>query len=626
MRKIMQVFLTVCACTVLFTVLCRAQDTVLLSPDADCPIVVSAEATAQERSAAETLRKTLSQITGREQRVRTDDAKTAAAIAVGNTVYTPADASALPDGGWRIVQTGDTLCICGTGTRGLLGGVYAFLRDFCGCRWYAPEEVVIPTSDTISVPQNVDVTYTPRFEYAFTDWRTMCDDGIAVPNGLTGNGCYINGFCHTLSTRYCSREKYFDEHPEYFALHDGKRSPNQLCLTNPDTLRIVTEEVFDVLQSGLYDPDADLQIISLTQDDNGDYCECDACKALDDANGSHAGSNVTFANAVADAVKAAGYDNVAIDTFAYQYTRKTPTAVVPRDNVIIRLCSIECCFCHTLDDDRCKENRDFMRDLADWGRICDRIYIWDYTTNYWETNCIYPDFGVLQKNMQIFCENGVRGVFEEGEPSMDDNAEFGELRAYLLACLLRNPYTDYDAEMRAFLDAYYGEGGDALYRFIHRTMEKAGASYLQHLGTFPDSTKTLTRFTERDVAACDALWREAGEKTRGTAYYDRVERSEICWRYWKCSNRRGEFSFLRSTLYTRMRDREALYNDMRRMGVAYINHTRRERQLTDCMSLVLLRRPGKWCALYEEKYWDALEPFVLRLYGVLGTLNGGSGV
>ena len=626
MKRRLQVFLTACVCAVLFTFVCHAQDKVLLSPDADRPIVVSDEATQQERYAAEVLCKTLSQITGREQSVRTDNIKTVASIAVGSTVYTPSDAPALQDGGYRIVFSGDTLCIFGEGERGTLNGVYAFLRDWCGCRWYAPEEIVIPQAQTVSVPQTVDVTYAPYFEYAVTDWRSMGDPAVAEANGQTGNGCYINGFCHTLATRYCARDKYFDAHPEYFALHDGKRSPNQLCLTCPETRRIVTAEVLDVLQSGRYDPDADLQILSLTQDDNGDYCECPACKALDDANGSHAGSNIDFANAIADAVKAAGYDNVAIDTFAYQYTRKTPTAIVPRDNVIVRLCSIECCFCHTLDDPKCKENRDFMQDLRDWGKICDRIYIWDYTTNYWETNCLYPDFGVLQRNMQIFCENNAKGVFEEGETSMDDNAEFGELRAYLIACLMRDPYTDYDAQMREFLRAYYGEGADALYRFLQKTIEKAGASYLRHLGTFPDSTITLTRFTERDVAQCDALWREAGEKTQGTAYHARVQRSELCWRYWKCSNRRGEFSLLRSTVYTRMRDRQALYDDLRSAGISYINHTRRERQLTECMSLVLLRRPGKWCGLYEENYWDALEPFVLRLYRFMGAMHGGDRV
>ena len=627
MKKTLQLVLAFCVCAALCTFLCAAEDRVILSPGTDCAIVVSAESTAQDRAAAETLQRYLAQITGKDLPVRTDDTpQTGSEIAVGETNRAAFDASELPNGGYRLAFSGDTLCILGAGERGALNGVYAFLREYCGCRWYAPEEIVIPKTHTLSVPQTLDVTYTPYFEYTYTDWFNSADREYLLATGQTGNASYIYGFCHTLSTLYCARDKYFDEHPEYFALHDGQRSPNQLCLTNPETLRIVTQEVLDVLHSSRYDPDADLQILSLTQDDNSDYCECDACKALDEANGSHAGSNLTFANAVADAVREAGYDNVAIDTFAYRYTRTPPKQVVPRDNVIVRLCSIECCFCHTLDDEKCRENRAFMQDLRDWGRICRRIYIWDYTNNYWEYNCIYPDFGVLQRNVQLFYENGAKGIFEEGNGTPGLDAEFGALRCYLLAQLMQNPYLDYDTQMQSFLRGFYGEGGDALYRFLIRTMEKAGASYVKHLGTFPDSTDTLTRFTERDVAACDALWHQAKEKTKDTAYYDRVERSELCWRYWKCSNRKGEYSFLRSTLYTRMREREALYNDLKRFGVTLINNTRRDRQLTECMSLVLLRRPGKWCRLYEETYWDAIEPAVLRLYRLLGALHGGGNV
>ena len=76
--------------------------------------------------------------------------------------------------------------------------------------------------------------------------------------------------CHTLSTVFCAADKYYESHPEYFALHNGDRVPSQLCLTNDKVYDIVLEEVFDVLRSEKYDPNADLQIISLSQADNMD--------------------------------------------------------------------------------------------------------------------------------------------------------------------------------------------------------------------------------------------------------------------------------------------------------------------------------------------------------------------
>ncbi len=580
---------------------------------APCRIALAQGATEQDRAAAGLLQRYLTQVLPAAPVL--EPAAADADFVVGGFDAAPEEQ---PAGSYRITrQNGGAVSIQGAGSMGVQNGVYAFLRDYCGCRWYA-DEFVVPQAEALTLPQTINDSYAPYFEYAYTDWFPSRDAEFRAATGQTGNGCYIAGFCHTLATRYCARDKYFEAHPEYFALHGGKRVPDQLCLTNPDVLRIVTEEVMDVLRSSRYDPNADLQIISITQDDNQNYCECDECKALDEANGSHAGTNLTFANAIADAVKAAGYGNVAIDTFAYEYTRRTPAAVVPRDNVIVRLCSIECCFCHTLDDAKCAENREFMRDLSDWGKICDRIYIWDYTNNYFEYQCLYPDFGVLQRNAQIFYENGAKGLFEEGSSAKDMNTEFGELRGYLLARLMQNPYLDYDAEMRGFLNAFYGDGGEAVYRFLQRTVEKAGASYKKALAVFPNSTDILPAFTAEDVAYSDACWREAKEKTQGTRFFDRVERSELSWRFWKCSNFKGEFSRLHSTLYMRMRGRRALYDDLRRAGVTRLNDTRPKRTLTESMSLVLLRRPGKWCELYEETYWDALEPLVLAYYNLCG--------
>ncbi|MBQ9552784.1 MAG: DUF4838 domain-containing protein [Clostridia bacterium] len=581
-------------------------------------IALAEDAAEPEQKAAETLRQVLAQMLPEEPTVGSDAAN--ADFVIGTLADQPA-------GSYRVTrQNGGAVTVLGSGAMGAQNGVYAFLRDYCGCRWFAADERVVPQVDALDLPAEIDDKYSPFFEYSYTDWFSSRDTEFRQATGQTGNGCYIYGFCHTLATRFCARDTYFEEHPEYFALRDGKRVSDQLCLTNPDVLRIVTEEVMDVLHSSRYDPDADLQIISITQDDNQNYCECDACKALDEANGSHAGTNLTFANAVADAVKAAGYDNVAIDTFAYEYTRRTPTAVVPRDNVIVRLCSIECCFCHTLDDEKCEKNVEFMRDLSDWGKICDRIYIWDYTNNYYEYQCLYPDFGVLQRNVQIFYENNAKGLFEEGSSSRDMNTEFGELRGYLLARLMQDPYLDYDAEMRDFLNAYYGDGGDAVCRFLLRTVEKAGASYKKALAVFPNSTDILPAFTAEDVAYCDECWQEAKEKTQGTRFYERVERSELSWRFWKCSNFKGEFSRLHSTLYQRMRGRKALYDDLKRHGVTRINDTRPRRTITESMTLVLLRRPGKWCELYEEKYWDAIEPAVLAYYNLCGKIYDKLGI
>ena len=135
---------------------------------------------------------------------------------------------------------------------------------------------------------------------------------------------------------------------------------------------------------------------------------------IDQEEGSHAGALIRFVNAVANEI-AKDYPEVIIDTLAYTYSRSAPKTK-PAPNVVVRLCSIECCFSHPLSE--CVQNTDkhkpFQEDMKDWAKLTNRIYIWDYTTNFSHYMNPMPNLHVLQKNIQFFVENGVTGLFEQG--------------------------------------------------------------------------------------------------------------------------------------------------------------------------------------------------------------------
>lgn len=633
MKKIISIIL---AAAVIFSCLAVAvsaqeKETVIVGGDYDTAIVLSDSATAQDRYAAKTLQKYIAQITGKTLKITNSVPESIQAICIRSH---EADNSKA-DGSYTIENGGGDLFITGYGMRGAIYGVFGFLEKYCGCKWYTKDIISVPKSDTISVPSGVEYEYAPYFECTDTDWVSPRNPEYSLAHGLNcstyrvlspeqgGNVCYITPFCHTLTSTFCSADKYFNEHPEYFALRKGKRVPDQLCLTNPDVLKIVTDEVFQIIKAN-HDPSQAVQIVSLTQADNQNYCTCDKCAALDKTNGSQSGTMVTFANAVAKEVKAAGYDNIAIDTFAYQYTRHTPTKVVPDDNVIIRICSIECCFGHALDDPKCKENVQFMKDLVNWGKICNRIYVWDYATNYSYTTNIFPNFGVLQRNMQVFYENNAKGMYVEGNYYMNRcDGEFGELRSYLISKLMQDPYMDYDAEMNGFLEAFYGASWKNIREFLDITTKRA-ANGVNHLSISQKPEQSLPGITAKEIKRCDELWKNAEAMAENETYLNRIQRSELCWRFWKCANRKVEFSHLRP-IHVWMSAQENLYNDYRIFGVTafgeYIG-----RDVSDCEALYLLRRPTKWVERYEENYWELLSPIVVKLYNAITDFFGVSKV
>lgn len=574
MKKLVSAILCICFVLLATPAAFAAQSD--LTVDGTWSIRVPASPTSYERFAAQKLQSVLSEAFGTS--VRMSAGAQAPYIAVGSA--SAADVSGVADNGYRIQVMDGNIHIGGTGTRGLQIGVYRFLEEFCGRKVYTAQITELPKTQSFRVDADTDVVYEPYFEYTETDWR--CGSSpiaeFSMANGLFGGMYrslsaemggtirYIGGFCHTIGA-LCETEKYKESHPEYLALHNGERTTDQPCLSNPDVLEIAKKNVLAILARE-HDPRASLQIVSVTQNDNYHYCQCDACRAFEQEHGGVQSATILrFVNEIADVVRDAGYDNVAIDTFAYQYSRQAPTGIVPRDNVIVRLCTIECCFCHALDDPDCPRNTALMQDLRDWSDICDRLYIWDYTTDYAHTCTVFPDFGVIQRNIQIFYEHSVKGVYEEGNFYLSTcDAEFGDLRLYMIAKCLQDPYCDLDAEVDGFLAAYYGAGWMNIRKAIDLYTSHAGNKQ-GHLGIYY-SPKDTMRFTNREVGRIDCLWADAAEAAETQQQKEHVARSELSWRFWKAGVNKGEFSLLNPE---RFEERKRLFIDLKTFGALTIS-------------------------------------------------------
>ncbi len=275
------------------------------------------------------------------------------------------------------------------------------------------------------------------------------------------------------------------EHPEYLPLIKGERKSGyvQRCLSNPDVLRISIERVRQWIKEH---PEA--TIISVSQNDTINNCQCDQCKAVDDAEGSPCGSLLKFVNAVAVAIEK-DHPKVRIDTLAYQYTRKPPKTIRPHRNVIIRLCSIECCFSHPLETCSEEKNRTFREDIVAWGPIAPLLYVWDYTTDFGHYQQPFPNFDALQSNVRFFVKHGVKSLFEQGNYSGGGAGELEPLRAYVLAKLLWNPDADVQKHINEFVNAYYGKAAPKILAYldnIHRPVREQG----KHIHIFDRPTSS----------------------------------------------------------------------------------------------------------------------------------------
>ena len=345
----------------------------------------------------------------------------------------------------------NSITIQGNNSKMLSYGVYEFLERFVGVRWYSTDFTLVPEISSINIPLDKEIIYKPLVTTRTVHSRLFYNDSSFADKLKVSNEAFPNyvpnARVHTFH-RFIPYEKFYDDHPEYYAFRNGKRLATQLCLTNENVLEIVKDSVASFFKK--YDLST---VISVSQDDNTQYCMCDNCSEIHDREGSPAGSMIYFVNQIAKS-----FPDKTISTLAYQYTRKPPLTK-PESNVLITLCSIECDRSIPIDEG-CK---DFQSDLIGWSKLTENIRIWDYTTQFTNFLAPFPNWGTIKPNINLFVNNNAKWIFEQHS---NNPSELFELRSYLMAKLLWDPNLDSNLVIKDFTNGYYGQGGVYIAKYI----------------------------------------------------------------------------------------------------------------------------------------------------------------
>ncbi len=465
-------------------------------------IVVCEKAAIQEKHAAHELADFLNQVTGRDFKIVSSFSPAQPSLLVGTDAARFADPNFstkdLGSEGIVIHTSGNNLILAGGHPRGTLYAVYTFLEDQVGCHWWAPGESTIPKNSNLAINE-INIRYVPPFEYRYAFWFHTFDADWAVRN--KNNGGYMSrldekrggkldivGWCHTFY-QLIPPDKYFTQHPEWFSLIDGNRKFDraQLCLTNKQMLAEFVKNLKERLRQN---PDA--LIASVSQNDWDGRCQCDACKQIEEKEGSPSGPLIQFVNAVAESIEK-DFPKVTISTLAYNYTQKPPKFVTPRANVCVWICTNGTSYTSPLISDD-KANVQFRNTLNGWARICKRIYIWDYVTNFTHYTLPNPNLQILAPNINYFASHNVVGVFSQGAHT-SSGAEMAELRAWLIAKLLWNPKLDDRQLINEFISGYYGPAGiqiKAYLDLIHSVARKTNTN--NQIGLYSDCTVPFLSF------------------------------------------------------------------------------------------------------------------------------------
>ncbi len=391
------------------------------------------------------------------------------------------DWAALGDEGFVIRTVGRKLVIAGGPRRGTINGVYTFLEDVVGCRWYTPGFSVMPHKPTLSVPP-LNVQQVPVFESRYLHCNATTDVNWAarqrlntVTRGVTWGikpdgtrvrwGSYVNdpkmagayhyaiSSVHTLGPGDLLPHEEFDRHPEYFALQNGKRLENgRPCLTNPDFVSFIVKRAKDYIRR---DPMA--RIVSISQIESPYGCQCPNCQVdLRTAN------HMRFVNQVAHQI-AIEFPQVLVSTLAYQWSREPPKYMKMHRNVVIRYAPEAACYRHAYDEGRFNVSRRIYADLVEWVRIAPHVWVW-YYAHAGDGLLPYPNFSCLSRNFKRMRDAGVKGFFIEN--GMTLTCGLYDMQAYLFAKLTWDPDYDVQKGIEEFASAYYGDASEQIISYV----------------------------------------------------------------------------------------------------------------------------------------------------------------
>lgn len=202
------------------------------------------------------------------------------------------EAAVLSYPGYVYRTIGNDLLIFGRTSKGTANGVYGFLQNELGVRWFGPHELftVLPErTERISVA-DLDRTVEPSFTGSFgmeatldtplDDWRRQMR--LATFQSAHRRG--VEPFASVIHSMHqvAHHNDYFETHPEYFRMAGGRRTPHastpahtNLCWSNPEVIELAVEAARNHFQQG-----PQYHTFPLAVQDSAAFCECEECVAL----------------------------------------------------------------------------------------------------------------------------------------------------------------------------------------------------------------------------------------------------------------------------------------------------------------------------------------------------------
>lgn len=534
-------------------------------------------------TAAEELQTYIEKISGVKLAVASESAlpEGADAVYLGETALSDAvdfDYSSIKEDGFLLYSDGENFIIRGEDDRGTLFGVYTFLEEYLGVRWFTPTLERVPENDDIVIDKALSRVIEPSFAVRRNDtmgtneaYRARTRMNVSFHQNATKYGGTLTYSLWDATLITLVPKSLFSEHPEYFAMDEnGNRHTDHVCMTNPDVLDLVVKNCREIMTNATNGA----RFIHIGQDDNINYCHCENCEALYEKYGAVSAPTLIFTNKLAD-ILGPEFPDYTFTFYAYNETDRPPTdsTLRCRPNVAPVLCGLhKACRSHSLLECGAQDGNETLmnlygdnypqiaEDFKRWTEIADRTYIYDYTINFLFSAQFFSNFEYMQETMKYMHDIGITGyIYNCGD---GHTAAFNELRNYLLCKLQWDVNADVEYHMNDFMTEYYGEEAapyikeilDIQTAQIRATAHAFDFDWHYQSGYYPIHT----------MIKLELLWEKALNVEGSEAQKANVEIANLSWEFFKANQMQLEYFFLNPL---RMKEQEWLYDKFKEHGI-----------------------------------------------------------
>ena len=406
--------------------------------------------------------------------------------------------------------------------RAVLYPVYHFLKAELGARWFWPGEdgTYLPKLDAYELGE-LDWRHHPSFTFRELSqcshhghlptehWMAKQGLNMGSQNSLTSFLYIRRAGTHTIGIN----KEHFQEHPDWFALVDGKRREDGVsgCWSNPGFTQAMVNRLISISK--------DAEILNAFPYDVCQRCECPDCTRLEDPSSrwyEYYNKLLTEVRKVFPNLRAAG--------IAYQEYGNVPELPV-KGLEYIEYCQYDRCYIHKLDDPNCPVNQKSMRVLNAWREKA-TMGVYGYHFDIFNNVRMTPFWNMLADEARTYARLGLVRMKTEMPIRRPKDARREEMMHisqrlcyYIYAALTWDANTDVDALIDDWCRYLFGAGAAPMNEYLKRFAADWDRmkSHISYFGSKPEGlagdlmSQELVDFAHGRFAAAEAAVRAQPE-------------------------------------------------------------------------------------------------------------------